>query len=194
MKKTPLPLGPFMSQAQALEEITSRLTNVHVDFHPTATPRETVEARLEGRDYHLRLGRGNVPEYVVHVGQEYDAAEEIRVQLDHGISPRVTFSKPQFLVHATGRGTYDGPQKLDQWMLISTKPQKGSFTVADGYGRTQGYPCDVVEGPFADNYGMAPELRSHHVGALNEWASERAVSPDGVLDEARDHGVPLCAR
>jgi hypothetical protein len=187
--------GPFASRDQALEEVASRLSAVTRDFNATTTPKEVLSATIQGgARVRLRLDRGNAPDSVIFTGQEYDFNAELRILLSNGVSPRFAFVRPQFLVHATGMGTTDGPRKLDQWMTLDSAPQGGRFTISDGGGGTFGYSCDQVVGPFADNFAMVPALRQRNIPYVYEYGGGRTISTAEVVDPMTDHGTPLCGR
>ena len=58
------------------------------------------------------------------------------------------FATPQYLVHATGHGTIDGPVKDDWWFLYPQGPQNGVLYLPDGSGGTFTYSIDQSSGPF----------------------------------------------
>lgn len=58
------------------------------------------------------------------------------------------FSTPQYLVHATGHGTIDGPRTDDWWFLYPQAPQNGALSLPDGTGGTFTYSIDQSSGPF----------------------------------------------
>jgi hypothetical protein len=58
------------------------------------------------------------------------------------------FSSPQYLLHATGHGTTNGPVKDDLWFLHSKQPKNGFIDLPDGMGGTFTYSIDQYQGPF----------------------------------------------
>ena len=58
------------------------------------------------------------------------------------------FSSPQYLLHATGHGTMDGPRSDDWWFLHSNQPKNGFIELPDGMGGTFTYSIDQALGPF----------------------------------------------
>lgn len=187
LEKRALPYGPWATQAEALDDVCARLTRVHLSTQPSAFPAETVQGTIDGAEYHLQLGRGGAPDDVLWVSQNYDHGDQLRILGEHGISPRVVFAAPQWLAHATGMGTMDGPRQLDQWFLVGFAPQGGHFELPDGTGGTFGYSYDQALGPFADNFALAPALRRLGISSLG------GVSVDLVQDPPIDHGRQRCA-
>jgi hypothetical protein len=58
------------------------------------------------------------------------------------------FSSPQYLLHATGHGTMDGPRSDDWWFLHSNQPKNGFIELPDGMGGTFTYSIDQALGSF----------------------------------------------
>jgi hypothetical protein len=58
------------------------------------------------------------------------------------------FAKPQYLVHAIGHGTINGPVKDDWWFLYPLSPQNRVLYLPDGTGGTFTYSVDQSSGPF----------------------------------------------
>lgn len=59
------------------------------------------------------------------------------------------FNPPQFLIHATGHGTINGPVQDDWWLLYPRAPDaQGFFELADGTGGTFTYSSDYSSGPY----------------------------------------------
>jgi len=58
------------------------------------------------------------------------------------------FSQPQYLLHATGHGTMDGPRPDDWWFLNPNQPKNGFIELPDGMGGTFTYSIDQYQGPF----------------------------------------------
>lgn len=58
------------------------------------------------------------------------------------------FGKPQYLLHATGHGTVNGPMKDDWWFLNENQPKSGFIELPDGMGGTFTYSIDQTMGPF----------------------------------------------
>lgn len=186
LEKRKLSIGPWATQAEALDAVCARLTKVRISRQPSAHPPETVVATIEGREVHVQLGRGMLPEDVFWTAQQYDHGEQLRILHEHGISPRLVFAKPRWLVHATGVGTMDGPRQMDAWFLLYEKPVDGGFTLPDGMGGTFGYSSDRALGPYRDNFELAPVLRELGVSYVDD------VSADLVLPQPIDHGLPRC--
>lgn len=55
---------------------------------------------------------------------------------------------PQYLLHATGHGTMDGPRTDDWWFLNPNQPKNGFIELPDGMGGTFTYSIDQSMGPF----------------------------------------------
>jgi hypothetical protein len=58
------------------------------------------------------------------------------------------FDSPQYLLHATGHGTMDGPRPDDWWFLNPNQPTNGFVALPDGMGGTFTYSIDQSLGPF----------------------------------------------
>ena len=59
------------------------------------------------------------------------------------------FSAPQYLIHATGHGTMDGPRDDDWWFLYGAAPSAdGKLELPDGSGGTYGYATNYQSGPY----------------------------------------------
>ena len=58
------------------------------------------------------------------------------------------FGSPQYLLHATGHGTMDGPRTDDWWFLNPNQPKNGFIALPDGEGGTFTYSIDQFQGPF----------------------------------------------
>jgi hypothetical protein len=58
------------------------------------------------------------------------------------------FGSPQYLLHATGHGTMDGPRTDDWWFLNPNQPKNGFIELPDGEGGTFTYSIDQALGPF----------------------------------------------
>ncbi len=59
------------------------------------------------------------------------------------------FNPPQFLIHATGHGTINGPVQDDWYLLYPRAPDnQGFFEIADGTGGTFTYSSDYSSGPY----------------------------------------------
>ena len=58
------------------------------------------------------------------------------------------FGSPQYLLHATGHGTMDGPRKDDWLFLYPNQPKNGFIELPDGMGGTFTYSIDNFSGPF----------------------------------------------
>jgi hypothetical protein len=64
--------------------------------------------------------------------------------------PNVVFSTPQYLIHATGHGTYSGGVKDDWWFLFPKAPTNNNIDLPDGSGGTFTYSTDYSSGPYTD--------------------------------------------
>ena len=194
----------FYSRKQALRALVEGLTGISYSFNPTAQPRETITAQYRGVPYHLRLERGGDPDSTVeYQSLAYDAGANISAlrEVDKAITPRKTF-RQQWLVHATGHGTYSGTVKDDVWMMITAAPNTAnrSFVVPDGQGGTFGYSYDQARGPFTDSYELVPALREisrqdPRVKSIGLYGEERGLSvadiPEGIAPV--DRGTPSTA-
>lgn len=58
------------------------------------------------------------------------------------------FDSSQYLLHATGHGTMDGPRPDDWWFLNPNQPTNGFIALPDGMGGTFTYSIDQYLGPF----------------------------------------------
>lgn len=184
LRKTLLQEGLF-SYSQALRTLCSGLSKVRYGFHPTAQPRETVEGDFRGQHYRLFLAR-SADSLIARYGQ-YDCGAELALMLENGITPRKVFRK-QWLVHATGHGTYSGPVKDDLWMMVMSEPKDGGVTLPDGMGGTFGYSVNVAAGPFEDSYKLAPVLKQHNLKSMGLYGEDRSVSPEEVGERPKDSG------
>jgi len=115
-------------------------------------------------------------------GLEYDWESEWAVLQKHNITPRYIFPSKQWLLHAIGRGTTQGPEKLDQWMCFTRKPDdKGFFTIPLADGTTQTYQCDKKEGPFLDSYTFARVMKKYNLTSIDLWPPDTSLSEDAAL-------------
>lgn len=188
LEKRALDGGPWATRDDAIDAVCARLTKVRLERHPLAQPRETIGATLDGREYHLMLSRGMLPEDVFWTAQQYDHADQLAHIRACGITPRIRFDAPLWLAHATSVGTMDGPRPMDSWFLLAAPPAKGSFTLPDGSGGTFGYSSDRHFGPFSDNFALIPQLRELGLTYLGD------ISTDTASDPPVDHGLPRCPR
>lgn len=165
---------PFVCYQQALEAVCRELSNPRVVFHPNNEPRETIEATFRGREVICQMARG--PRDLVAGYRGYDTGGEFQLLLRQGLKPLKRFGR-QWLVHATGHGTYSGPVKDDHWMMVGSEPRNGGVTVPDGTGGTFGYSVDQVDGPFEESLALAAALRRRGlegVGVGGTWLGVRA--------------------
>jgi len=192
----------FHSRKQALRALVGELTEIGYSFSPLADPRETITAKYRGMPYHLRIERGEAGDFVVEGprGLGYDLGGNIASlrEIDRNITPRKTFRK-QWLLHATGHGTYDGPVKDDRWMLICSEPDaaKKAFTIPDGMGGTFGYSYDRGSGPFTESYALIDFLRQRNkedpkTRSTGLYGEDRSVSIDDIPEDIKpvDYGAP----
>jgi hypothetical protein len=82
------------------------------------------------------------------------------------------FRSPNYLLHATGHGTMNGPVKDDWWFLYPGKPNdKGFVELPDGEGGTFTYSIDQSSGPYSTGRpvcgAMAGKLKPG--AAMGEW-------------------------
>jgi hypothetical protein len=97
---------------------------------------------------------------------------------DEGSSLDTPFSKPQYLLHATGHGTMGGPVKDDWWFLFPGQPKEGSIELPDGSGGTFTYSIDQTSGPFSTPRA-ACQAASSAIGksvSLSEWGSSQSFT------------------
>ncbi len=176
VQKEILDLGrPFIAYDQALWTLRGHLRDVKVGFHALSQPRETVDATVMGRELTLHLARN--PEIMVAGYRGYNSAAEIRLMLENGIVPKKYFGK-QWLVHATGHGTYSGPVVDDHWMMVGSAPQGGRVVIPDGLGGTFTYSVDQPAGPFEDSVTLAKALEQRGLKSIRIYAQDRSVSAD----------------
>ncbi len=189
----------FYSRRQALRALVAELTEITISYQPMNQPTEPITAVYRGKQYYLRLERGGDPDATLdYHSLNYDAGGIVRAlrQVDKNITPRKKF-REQWLVHATGHGTYSGPVKDDFWLMITAKPneERKSFELPDGMGGTFGYSYDKIAGPFTDNYQLVPALRELNqedlrVKSVGLFAENRGVSMDDIPADITpiDHG------
>ncbi len=180
--------GPWWSREQALEEITAELQAVTIAFFPTATPKEVTQGTYRGQRLFLRLVYGEPMQG--YVGRDYAMGEEVKSLLANGISPRVVFGAPRYMIHAR-RGT--PPSETQFWSLVGTPPKNGAIELPDGTGGTFGYRVDVVEGPFIDGFQLYPAMARANQRTIGEYGSSRTISLDWAVEPYVDHGTPLCS-
>jgi len=179
VEKRELPLGKrFHSYDEVLEAVCAGLQNIRVGFHPLSQPRETVDGEYQGKTLLLHLARP--PDVLIAGYGGYHCGAEVRLMLECGIVPRKQF-KRQWLVHATGHGTYSGPVKDDFWMMVGREPRNGGVTVPDGMGGTFGYSVDQVAGPFEDNIALAAALKERGLKRIGLVGEDRAVNADEAV-------------
>ncbi|MBI2301673.1 MAG: hypothetical protein HYU66_22455 [Armatimonadetes bacterium] len=179
VKKEPIYFGRrFVAYEQALDAVLGKLQEVVIGYHPNAEPRETVKAKLNGKDVLCHLARSPHAAVVGYGG--YDLGAEIRLMLDHQIVPVKRFGQ-QWMVHATGHGTYNGPVKDDFWMMVTSEPKDGGVTIPDGTGGTFGYSVDQVEGPFTDSLGLARALQKRGLKGINLAGGYQGVSVNDAI-------------
>ncbi len=82
------------------------------------------------------------------------------------------FRSPNYLLHATGHGTMNGPVKDDWWFLFPNRPNdKGVVELPDGEGGTFTYTIDQSSGPYTTGRpvcgAMAGKLKPG--AAMGEW-------------------------
>lgn len=177
------------SRRQALRAIVSQLTDIAYSYEPGNQPREVITAMLGGQKYYLRLERGPDPDSTEEYRSgAYDGGGNLTAlrEVNPNIVPRKRFQQ-QWLVHATGHGTYSGPVKDDLWMMIASRPNEAtrSFVIPDGMGGTFGYGYDKMAGPFSDSYQLAAALRElsredSRVARIGLYAEDRGVGADDV--------------
>jgi len=177
--KQELKLGKvFRSYDHAVATVLQQVSEATIAYHPNADPRETVQVKVGGRDWQAHLARS--PYQLVAGYGAYNLRAEIDLLLANGVVPVKRFGA-QYLVHATGHGTYSGPVKDDHWMMVTSQPQNGGVTIPDGSGGTFGYSVDQVQGPFTDSLTLAKALQALNLKAINLAGGYVAVSVDDVL-------------
>jgi len=179
VKKKAVDFGqPFRDYAQALETVLAHVSDVTIGYHPNADPREAVHLKFGDVEVISQMARS--PYQVVAGYRQYNLRAEIDLMLAHGKVPVKRFGA-QYLVHATGHGTYSGPVKDDHWMMVTNQPQNGGVTIPDGTGGTFGYSVDQVQGPFTDSLTLAKALQALNLKYVNLAGGYVAVSVDDVL-------------
>ena len=165
-----LPEGAeFPSRAAAHKAIVKYLTELTWEYSPLTRPKEFIQAQVQGvRCYPDLSGDSN---------RYYNAGKtlsELR-QVLPALTPRKSFPS-QWLVHATGHGTYDGSVKDDLWMMVATglNTQNKTFTKPDGSGGTFGYSYDQALGPFTESYALLEAMRRVKVRVV-ETSANHAV-------------------
>jgi hypothetical protein len=173
MKRESVPLGRrFVSYEDALDALVPKLANPRTMRDPLSNPPEILVADLNGKKVLVHLVRN--PDVLIASYSAYDLGAEQRLLSSRGKPARRTV-KPQWLVHATGHGTYSGPVKDDLWMMVLAEPRDGGVTVPDGMGGTFGYSVDQVAGPFADSIALARELKARGIASIGLAAEDRQV-------------------
>lgn len=176
MKRESIPLGRrFVSYDDALDALVPKLTGLRTMVAPLSSPPEIAVGEVAGRKVLLHLARS--PDALVAGYGAYDLGAEMRLLASKGKAVRRTF-KPQWLVHATGHGTYSGPVKDDLWMMVSSQPKDGGVTMPDGMGGTFGYSVDQFAGPFTDSFELARELKARSIPAIGLVGEDRRISAD----------------
>ncbi|MCC7494025.1 MAG: hypothetical protein IT204_16830 [Fimbriimonadaceae bacterium] len=181
----------FLAYDQAREFLVKELLDPRVAFHPNADPRETVVCALGGVDRQVQIARD--PDSLLAGYGGYSLGAEIAALAAAGKLPRKVFGK-QWLVHATGHGTYYGPVKDDLWMMVGSEPKNGGVTIPDGDGGTFGYSVDQVAGPFSDSLTLSGALRQFNLTSVRLVAEDRYVSADEGLVTAPAPTVPRAPR
>lgn len=200
-------LEGFPERNQAVEALCRKLTKVQLHIAPPAmgAPTRYISARFDEQEYNLRLTAGFDSTSVMAMskgaffkGLEYDWESEWAVLQEHGITPRYVFPRKQWLLHAVGRGTTQGYEKLDQWMCFTQRPGlQGAFTIPLEDGTTQTYICDQREGPFLDSYTMARVMKRYNLTSIDLWPPvtsligrdvQPRVDAGMIPDYPRDYG------
>ncbi|HLP16228.1 MAG TPA: hypothetical protein VK470_08230, partial [Bacteroidota bacterium] len=211
--KKELILEGFLSREQAVRSLCEKLTKIQLRIAPPAqgAPTRYISAVFDEREYHLRLTEGFDSATVVVMskggffkGLEYDWESEWAILQKNNITPRYIFPSMQWLLHATGRGTTQGPEKLDQWMCFTQKPDaKGFFTIPLEDGTTQTYQCDKQEGPFLDSYTFARVMKKHKLATIDLWPPvtsiigrdvQPRVEAEKIPDNPKDYGDDVLQR
>jgi len=101
------------------------------------------------------------------------------------------FDKPQYLLHATGHGTMDGPRDDDWWFLFPNPPDGKKIELPDGMGGTFTYTLDHSFGPFTTPSHVCAAC-SDQIGDrnLNAWGSDESFS---CKDLAAQSGQKTCS-
>ena len=200
-------LQGFPSRDQAVAALAGKLTKVQLHIAPPAmgAPTRYISARFDEQEYNLRLTEGFDSTAVMAMskgaffkGLEYDWESEWALLQKQNITPRYVFPSKQWLLHAIGRGTTQGPEKLDQWMCFTLRPdENGAFTIPLEDGTTQTYQCDQQEGPFLDSYTMARVMKKHNLTSIDLWPPvtsiigrdvQPRVDAGMIPDNAKDYG------
>jgi hypothetical protein len=174
-----LPFGrTFSSCEDALEALCAKLTNVQSRFQPGVYPAEVLVGTAFGKSLPLHLGRD--PDALVAGYSGYDLGSEMRLLASRGIASSRVFRR-QWLVHATGHGTYSGRVKDDLWMMVLGEPRNGGVEIPDGMGGTFGYSVDQQDGPFTDNLALSAALRRRQLKYVGLAGEDRRVFADEGL-------------
>lgn len=84
----------------------------------------------------------------------------------------ITFAQPQYLIHATGHMTYDGPVTDDSYLLFPVQPDaQGHFAEGDGSGGLVHYASDYHSGPYATSAEVCAAGPRRNLGELSAWTS-----------------------
>jgi hypothetical protein len=191
----------YFSFEQALDKLCANLTEVTAANHPAADPHETINGKYKGKDYMLRIDRGANPgSEPVHRYGGYNYWDIWNKLADNDITPRRKFA-PSKLVHITGYGTYDGPQKADRWMLVGSGAVSADgkgMVLADGLGGTMGYSIDYTSPECQSNYDLSPLLRNligsnanlkSTIGSVGTSSLYFGITPDEVPKNPKDYGT-----
>lgn len=89
------------------------------------------------------------------------------------------FGKPQYLLHATGHGTMNGPVKDDWHFLYPDVPRKRSdgqevIDLPDGMGGTFTYSIDSSQGPFSTPREVCVAVGGNSDTSFKEWGADNS--------------------
>jgi hypothetical protein len=101
------------------------------------------------------------------------------------------FGQPQYLNHATGHGTMDGPRDDDWYFLFPNAPTNGGLALPDGMGGTFGYSIDYSGGPYNTPSEVCAAVPSAAAeGTFSAWNSSASFNCKEVNAARNNRGNP----
>lgn len=101
------------------------------------------------------------------------------------------FGTPQYLVHATGHGTVNGPVTDDWYFLFPNPPTDGKLELPDGMGGTFTYSIDYSAGPYNTPSAVCAAVPSAAAeGTFTAWNHNFSFSCKDVNAARNNRGNP----
>ena len=93
------------------------------------------------------------------------------------------FPAPQYLLHATGHGTMDGPRQDDWYFLFPQASQEGKVELPDGSGGTFTYAINMQAGPYRTPREVCQAAQGIGLGnsSFSTWGSDQPFNCAEVL-------------